>query len=49
MVIQKLVTPTTTVRIRPMEYLKDIVNTRMLQIKTHWANMHIPEDTISNI
>ena len=41
--------PMITDPIKPIEYLNEIVKTRTLQIMTHWAKMHIPDDTKSNI
>lgn len=48
-VIQNARMPNTTDRTSPIEYLNEIVSTLMLQMMTHCANMHIPEETMSNM
>lgn len=41
--------PSTTESTSPSEYLNEMVRTRMLQMMTHCANIHIPDDTMSNM
>lgn len=48
-VTQNNALPNTTDPTNPIDHLNDIVRTLTLQIMTHWANTHMPEETISNM
>jgi hypothetical protein len=41
--------PITIDRISPIEYRNDIVIILKLQTMTHWAKIHMPDDTMSNM